>query len=559
LWLCLWAVAGCKVHGCTDKARQPGAQPAAEPAAATVALRFRPLDRLGYREHWVYDLQVPGTGIVRNALSLDVTLLAKLPQDSFAVRQTIHHHQLYEDKRPVPLPSVIGTTLTYQWAKDHSLVNEIMADGKDPLTAAAAKSAAQGARFGTLIEYPEQAVAVGDSWSIEPRRLLITPGHEATLRPSYTLEGLEQNPNTLGSEALISSDVQVDLVPTTLAEGVSIEGGGTAAGNLRVRVRDGVVLEARSVMHFSQETHLPGSETLGYREFSATAHVFTTAGDAEPNLEAEPYTIDPLGEDRECDLALSSVAQRLSTAPVRQHIYLQSADQGTALPEVSAGRTLREPGASVVISADGKHVTIDALTPEPKELAASLRAATQQEHPIIYVYAHAQTPLTTLRSVLAQLRPRGELRLMVRDPRARPATLKPTRWQEQQLRTALVAPTQAERELRLAVVLHAHLTLCEPALLALQQALVPGASGWDSLRAEVVRAFVRCGCNATQLDGLESTLYAIFGSPDLRWLPLDGRWRNPAPSLQNVGDLAKQLGAAEAAASAKSPAAQPAR
>ncbi len=525
--------------GCRSQQAPGNSQPAERSAAATtIQLRFRPLDRLGHREHWIYDVQVPGAGIVRSAFSFDVLLLAKLDHESFAVRETIHQHQMFQDRVPVQLPSVLGTALTYQWGRDHALIGEITADAKDPGTAAAAKAAAQGARFGTLIEYPEQAVAVGDSWSIEPRRLVIAPGHEATLRPSYTLEAVEQRPE--GAQAVISADVQVDLIPILLAQGVSIEGGGTAAGSLHVRVRDGVLLEARSVMHFSQETRLPTNESLGYREFSATAHVFTSKPDAEPKLQDEPYSIEALAEDRDCDLALSSAAQRLSTAPTRQHVYLQAVEQAVKLPELRGGRTLREAGWSLNVAADGKRVSLDALELDARALAQKLRAQTGTEHAVIYLYGDTQTPVSALRTLLGA-RPRAELRLVVRDPQAHPLPLKTTRWLEQQLREALAAKTEAERELRLAVALDAHMMLCEPAVAAFQQALMPGAVSWDELRGRIINSFVKCGCNATQLDGLESSLYAIFGSPDLRWLPLPASAIARALAGQTLEELAKLL------------------
>ena len=39
------------------------------PAVPSVTLRFRPADGTQYREHWVYDLSMPGEGLRRDTLS----------------------------------------------------------------------------------------------------------------------------------------------------------------------------------------------------------------------------------------------------------------------------------------------------------------------------------------------------------------------------------------------------------------------------------------------------------------------------------------------------------
>ncbi len=534
LLLCLAAL-GCGGKGC---ASDQALKPAAKPPEPTITLRFRPLDRLDYREHWIYDLQVPGTGIMRNALSFDVSLLAKVDQDSFAVRELLRGQQILRDKVALPLPDLSGAFLVYQWGKDHALVAEISAEASHPVAAAALRSAAQVARFGTLIEYPDQAVAVGDSWSIEPRRLVVAPGLEATLRPSYTLQSIEERGTE--SVAVIASDVQVDVVPAPLGEGASIEGGGTASGSLRVRLRDGVLLEARTVMHFSQQTSLQGSEILGYREFSATAHVFTTKQDVQPNLNAEPYILENPEDDRECAALLAAAAQRFEAAPAHQHIYLASVERNAALPSGTGGATLRETGVSVLLSADGKRLELDGVPVETKDFARLLRTALAGEAPIIYLFADATTSLARVRALFGSLPRPVHLRLVVRDPQAKLPAPKTTHWQEERVRAALFAARQTERDKRLSDLLVAHLVLCEPALAAFQVALAAPAA-WGSLRAELLRQLGTCGCSSSNLESLEATIYALFGSPDLRYVLVSKGVLAKSAESETVAELAKAL------------------
>jgi hypothetical protein len=523
-----------------ERALSEAPVPAPEP---TVTLRFRPRDRLGYREHWGYDVEGPGTGILRNALSLDVLLLAKLDRDSFAVRKTVRRQELMQDGELAEGPTLAGTSFVYHYGRDHSLASEIRVEAKNPILTLLGKSVAEAARFGTLVEYPDQAIATGDSWSIEPRTLTIVPGVQATLRPSYTLASWSRR----GADtfAVIESDIQVDLVPLPVTEGVIVEGGGTASGELRVRVRDGALMDARTVMHFSQEISAPAGETLGYREFSATARVFTTEGDEDPELAAEPYKLERSEDDRECALLLSSAAQRFSSAPVHQRNYLISALHAVTLPSVRGGQELRDPGTTLAIYADARRVELDGTLIDPKDLPRALRAASR-ERSVVYVYADATLSLERLQAFLLLLAPRAEKRLMVRDAEAALPPAKAMPFQEERLRFALAAPDRRTRESRLHELLRAHLMLCEPALLAFQEATAGAPDTREpalrDLRGELVTAFVKCGCTATNLDGLETTLYAIFGSPDLRYVPLPENLDSLAmPGTTTITELAKAL------------------
>jgi hypothetical protein len=535
--LALAAAISCKGAGCGHDDEKPAA--ADKPVPESVTLRFRPLDKLGYREHWVYDVDVPGDGLGRNALSLDVALLAKLDQDAFAVRETVLSHVLLRDKQPVPGPSLVGAAFTYSWGRDHSLVSELVAEAPTPQLTAAAKLVAQLARFGTLIEYPDQTVAVGDSWSIEPRQLPIIATLEATLRPTYTLEGLDR---TGGDRAAsIASDIQVDVPAVPLAEGITVEGGGTASGTLRVRVRDGVLLEARSVMHFSQEITVSGNEILGYREFSATAHVFTTPATASPNLESEPYTLEEPEHDRDCDLAVASALQRVKNLPSYPRVHPMPALRGVTLPSVPGGNLLRAPAhaSALLVWNDTRHAELDGVALEPKDLAHALRGSAAPA--VLYVYADAALTLERLHALLALVPARSELRLVVRDSQSATQTPKTLRWLDERLRLAAAAPNRDERDRRLHELLTAHLALCEPAVAVYQKAITDPAQ-WPALPSTLLSKFLGCGCTATSLDGLEATLEATLGSPDLRWLPLSHKSLpdTPAPTA-NLADLAKQL------------------
>jgi hypothetical protein len=223
-------------------------------------------------------------------------------------------------------------------------------------------------------------------------------------------------------------------------------------------------------------------------------------------------------------LLLSSAAQRFSSAPVHQRNYLVSALHAVTLPSLRGGLELREPGITLAISADGKRVELDGTLIDSKDVPRVLRGKSRERAPV-YVYADAALSLERLRAYLLLLAPRADKRLMVRDAEAALPPAKAMPFQEERIRFALAAPDRRTRESRLHDLLRAHLMLCEPALAAFHSATRAPNDGDEpsamrDLRGELVSAFVKCGCTATNLDGLESTLHAIFGSPDLRYVPL---------------------------------------
>jgi hypothetical protein len=508
-----------------------------------VTLRFRPEPGQSIRENWIYDVEVPGSGILRTGLSFDVAF--NRVEQNIGVRHTLRRQYYARDGAPQRTPRLVGVSISSLWGSDRSQLGDVTVESTNAEIVSAAHTALAGGRFGMLIEYPDQAVSVGDSWSIEPRAMSVGPSLQATLRPTYTLESIADD--KAGERvAVIAADIQVDLVRSEVGDGVVIEGGGTASGSLRVRVRDGMLLEARTVLHFNQEVLVQGSEVLGYREFSATAHVFATARGAQPNLQGEPIKLEPADpeDERECAALLSSAAERVGRAPTQTRLYVVGALHAEALPTAAGGSAIREAGTSLVASFDGKHVELDGVMIETKELPRALRRLHAAATPL-YIYAETGMPFERVRSVLA-LVPRGTLaRLVVRDAADVAPPLKAPRWLEEQLRMALSAATPPERHQRLNQLLVDHLALCEGALDAFEKAQ-SGEHGYADLPARIVSAFVKCGCTTTNLDGLESTLYAMFGSPNLRFL----RMRVPRPlderRLSNgatVGDAAKLLAA----------------
>jgi hypothetical protein len=392
-----------------------------------------------------------------------------------------------------------------------------------------------------LIEYPDQAVAVGDSWSIEPRTHGVPGALLATLRPTYTLEAIDKRGSEV--EAVIAVDIQVDLVPSNVAESVTIEGGGSASGTLRVSVADGMLRDARTVLHFSQEIMVQGSEVLGFREISATAHVFTTPPNQAPDLRAEPIKLEPPedADDRDCAQSLASAAERVGTAEGHQRVHLVSALHGEGLPAAHGGKALRDSGMSVVLSAEPSQVELDGAPTALQDLPAAVRASGDGR--ALYIYADAELPLERLRSLMSALPRQSAPRLVVRDPRAPAPPPKASRWLEERLRLALNAPNPLDRQSRLHSLLLAHVVLCEPAQEAFRNALNAGGRGSTELPAQIVQAFAKCGCTTTNLEGLEATLYAIFGSPDLRSLALPRRSQDPRwAAAPTVREFARSLG-----------------
>lgn len=501
-------------------------QPAPAPAAPGVTLRFRPGAGARYREHWVGDLVVPGEGLRREALSFDVAVQERLEEGSYSLSRSVRDHLTRKNGAPAIEPSLRGSSLSEQWGGDRSLIAELAMTARTPPLSEALRELVQSANFGALIEYPEQAVALRDSWSIEPRTHGIPSGLSATLRPTYTLEALEQHQGEL--EAVIATDIQVDLVPSTIADDVRIEGGGSASGSLRVRVRDGILREARTVLHFSQEVVVQGSEVLGFREISATSHVYTTAADTPPPaLGLDPVTLEPAEDDRECAQSLRSTAQRMGKLKGHQRGHLIGALHGDDLPEARGGAALKLAARNLVLTSGADPIELDGAALETKDLGQALQRPSGGPH-MLYVYADAALPLDRLRSVLAGLPRSFTPRLIVRDPAADAPAPRASRWLEARMRQALSARQPAERRAQLHALLLAHVTLCGPALDALRSEQASTDEDSD-LPAQIVNAFGRCGCTSTNLEGLEATLIATFGSLDLRSLPLprrarDARW-----------------------------------
>lgn len=528
-WLLLWlfALASCGgVHeGKVSAATDPG---------ASVTLRFRPKSGERWREHWTYDIDAPGNGVVRTGLSLDVSV-APLDAGSFSVRATVRKQYRARDGEAESMLWLGGTTFSSTLGSDRAWVGELGVEARTPEAAKTVREIVNGARFGMLIEYPDQAVGIGDSWSIEPRSLSVGPGFEAILRPSYTLQQISKSGDE--REVTIGADIQVDLVSQVLGDGVVVEGGGTASGSLRVRERDGVLLESRSVLHFSQEVRVQGTEALGYREFSATARMVATGQNGNVDLARDPRKPEPgdADEERACDLQLTAAGERVGKAPVPLAHFVVGAIYVDTLPAASAGAPAREPGAALLVRADDKSLELDGVALEPKDLARALRGPRAAAP--VYVYAPASLPLERLRAALAALPASTNARLMVRAESDDPPQ-KPSRWLEDQLRQALVA-APADRRARLNQLLADHLVLCDGALEALHK-VESSHAGAAELPARITRAFQKCGCTTTHVESLEATLRALYGSPAVHALRLplhldrDLRGANGAATVQDV-------------------------
>lgn len=535
--LCVAILAGCSQGGgCSQAADAAAAKPADVPS---VTLRFKPADAAKYREQWVYDVAIPGEGLRRDILSFDVAMLSRMDQGSYALRHTVRSRNATLDGHSIYERNLAGVSISQQWGSDHSVVGEIAVTAKTFELETALRSLIEMQSFGVLIEYPDQAVAIGDSWSIEPRTHSLPGGLSATLRPTYTLESIESLSARV--DAVIAVDMQVDLIPSQVVEGVTIEGGGSASGTLRVSVADGVLRDAKTGLHFSQEIMVQGTEVLGFREISSNAHVFTLASNAaEPPQ--EPVALEAPEDDSECSQTLELAAERVGTAEGRQRVHLVSALHGEGLPAAHGGSQLRDSAMSLVVLGDAEAVELDGTVVELKALQTVLREANPNRR-AIYLYADASLPLEKLRSVVGALPRQPAPRLVVRDPGAPMQPPKASRWLEERLRLALSAPDSLERQIRLHSLLHAHLALCEPAEEAFRTALNAGAkSNPTELPAEIVQAFTKCGCTSTNLEGLEATLVAIFGSQDLRSLALPRRIEDPKwNSVQTVRDFALRL------------------
>jgi hypothetical protein len=199
---------------------------------------------------------------------------------------------------------------------------------------------------------------------------------------------------------------------------------------------------------------------------------------------------------------------------------------------------------SLVVLGGAEAVELDGTVVELKDLPDVLRNANSNRR-AIYLYADASLPLERLKSVVAALPKQPAPRLVVRDPGAPMQPPKASRWLEDRLRLALSATDSLERQIRLHSLLLAHMALCEPAQDAFRTALNAGAKNPSELPAEIVQAFSKCGCTSTNLEGLEATLVAIFGSQDLRSLALPRRLDDPKwSSEQTVRDFALRLSGA---------------
>jgi hypothetical protein len=511
---------------------------AASDNGASVTLRFRPKPGARWREHWTHDIDAPGTGVVRTGLSLDMTV-APLDAGSFSVRATVRKQYRARDGEAESTVWLGGTTFSSTWGADRAWVGELGVEARTPEAAKTVREIVNAARFGMLIEYPDQAVGIGDSWSIEPRSLQVGPGLEAILRPSYTLQQISKAGEE--REVTIGADVQVDLISQVLGDGVVVEGGGTASGTLRVRERDGLLLESRSVLHFSQEVRVQGTQALGYREFSATARMVATGMNVNADLARDPRKPEPgdAEEERACALQLTAASARVGKAPQPLPQFVAGAIELDALPVASAGAPAREPGAALLVHAEDKLLELDGAVVEPKDLARALRGARATAP--VYVYAPATSPLERLRAALAALPPATNARLMVR-AQSDESPPKPSRWLEDQLRRALVAPAP-ERRARMNQLLVEHLVLCDGALDAFRKT-ESSHTGASELPARIERAFEKCGCTTTNVESLETTLRAMYGSPMVHALRVPLRLErrlHGASGVATVQDVARAL------------------
>jgi hypothetical protein len=285
--------------------------------------------------------------------------------------------------------------------------------------------------------------------------------------------------------------------------------------------------------------------------------VFATPPGQTAEPAAEPVALEPLEDDPECAQTLSLTTERVGNAEGKQRVHLVSALHGEGLPAAHGGSQLRDSAMSLVVLG-GDEVELDGTVVDLANLSATLRAMKPAGR-ALYVYADAALPLDRLRSVVTSLPRSSAPRLVVRDPAAPSQPPKASRWLEERLRLALSAPDPLERQIRLHSLLLAHLALCEPAQDAFRSAVNGGSRSTADLPEEIVQAFEKCGCTSTNLEGLEATLYAIFGSQDLRSLPLPRRPEDPRwTATPTVREFAKSLSAPGRASPTAAPAPPPA-
>ena len=538
-----WTLGALVVSACSSVPTSKSPDPPA------VMLRFKPSPGQRFREHWVYDLDAPGSGIERWAYSFDVAVQKPDTQNTqhSALRYVVRRQYRAHLGRAITAPDLSGTHLNAMWGPDHSLLSDMNMEARSGEASADARAFAAGARFGMLVEYPDQPLSVGDSWSIEPRTLTVGPALAATLRPSYTLESISGQ----GEQrvAVIAADIQVDLVPEVLSNGVVVEGGGTASGSLRVRASDGVVLESRTVLHFNQEVRVQSMETLGYREFSATAHVVISDLQGQVDLAADPWRIEPTDpdEERACAAQLDAAAERAGHLTTPLQPQLLAALYPDALPTVPFAQSVEEAGSVLLLGADGKRFELDGVAYEPKDLPRALRNAPSARN-ALYLLAPYDMPVERLRAALLLIPGGVSPRLLVRAAGDEVSIPRPSRWLEEQLRAALAAGSSTDRQLLLNQLLVDHLVLCEGALDSYRRVTSGARAGLADLPERILSELARCGCTTTNLDGLEVTMHALFGWSELRALrlpfPRFERRLHGLPPTATVQDLVRSWDAA---------------
>jgi hypothetical protein len=85
-----------------------------------------------------------------------------------------------------------------------------------------------------------------------------------------------------------------------------------------------------------------------------------------------------------------------------------------------------------------------------------------------------------------------------------------------------------------------HLVLCDAALDAFRK-LESTRQNYAELPGRITAAFAQCGCTTTNLESLETTLQALFGSSELRWLPLHSDARLRGLAAGTLQDLVEEL------------------
>lgn len=457
-----------------------------EPGSGQVLLRYEPAVGGNIRYHTVLrsvPADVPGRTV---SATSTVTATSEPSPGVYDVRVSFEEVEVAGER---------GSTVTVPGPNLVTMRRDIRNEEQGSANVEGAEVAATLAAFlAEELVFSPNVIGVGDTWELPPVQRALPFGGEATIPRSARLTGVEGGIATIA----ITGEVRGEAHRHGAAR-VAVDG--SVEETARVRVADGLLIERDVTTEVTMRSLLEDGSEVGTLTQRERAHTQRTVG-AAPGSEAHDWRPDR--SDSSCTARLDAMRRRSDQAPRGVDFGMLAALQ-IEWPIIADAQEVDEPGPLLV--------GIDEET-----ILGALAGADLDRALVAYVLVPASVSDEVLAGWLSDVPRMIELRRLVHRPVDPPSP--PMTPPVEQLARSMRSDSEHRAELWTAAA-QPLVVVCRTAAEAVE--MIDGLEPAERARATrtaIHEAFVRCGCDATDVSRLEHVLDLRFGGPNVGWQSL---------------------------------------